>query len=565
MTQPHQITPKTQYAVTFIKQKLRRRTLSPQGPVPPVRRLAAQCGVSKSTMALAVAHAKKAGLIAPDAQSDKRIGDLDPNAAMRRAELPWKRKRVLVENEIVSGIIGTYGRLPAIKEMQSRYHICFRTMRKILQAMEMDKVIRPSGKSYVLSGLAAPKLRNEVLFITSRNYLAQASALNHQHNHIANRFETVSLSMGLILKVVEIDFYDSGGSRRAIAAIVKNKSPIGFIVDLWWDDSVNVRQAYVDLLERLTTIGKPTAILDEFGNFELPVQFSLNPLVQTFTIERQNAGERVARYCLSLGHNQLAYFSLNHYNAWSLARYAGLQAQLSRAGHKEPVDLFAGKEHSSMLLNHLALSGLPNADIERIILQGRTAAQTADLIRQWRLFKATVFRGPQSVTPEMRSLRKNLSGLGAILRYGFEDDFLARIFDAALGAAGSRSFESNIETFFAQALASSAATAWVCATDIIGFGALRFLRAHGVDVPGDISVLGFDNTPVEALEHRLTSFDFNAAAFVHQMLHFIIRPPRPRGEHHHEPVEVEGTIIERDTTGRAGAVSRALRSAHCKS
>jgi DNA-binding LacI/PurR family transcriptional regulator len=41
-------------------------------------------------------------------------------------------------------------------------------------------------------------------------------------------------------------------------------------------------------------------------------------------------------------------------------------------------------------------------------------------------------------------------------------------------------------------------TALLCSTDVLAFGALRTLRERGVDVPGEISVTGFDDVPAAA-------------------------------------------------------------------
>ena len=72
-----------------------------------------------------------------------------------------------------------------------------------------------------------------------------------------------------------------------------------------------------------------------------------------------------------------------------------------------------------------------------------------------------------------------------------------------------------------------------------------------IPVPESVSVVGFDNEPVQAFAARLTSYDFNAAGFIHRMLDFIARPPMPRGPYRHVPIEVEGIVMQRGTTAEA--------------
>lgn len=50
----------------------------------------------------------------------------------------------------------------------------------------------------------------------------------------------------------------------------------------------------------------------------------------------------------------------------------------------------------------------------------------------------------------------------------------------------------------ASALLDKGCTAIVCASDIMAFGAIRAARARGLDVPRDLSVVGFDDSPMTA-------------------------------------------------------------------
>ena len=47
-------------------------------------------------------------------------------------------------------------------------------------------------------------------------------------------------------------------------------------------------------------------------------------------------------------------------------------------------------------------------------------------------------------------------------------------------------------------------TALLCSTDVLAFGAIDALRADGLDVPGDVSVTGFDDVPA-AVQYDLTT------------------------------------------------------------
>ena len=49
-------------------------------------------------------------------------------------------------------------------------------------------------------------------------------------------------------------------------------------------------------------------------------------------------------------------------------------------------------------------------------------------------------------------------------------------------------------------------TALLCANDLMAIGALEYCKANAVDVPGDVSLVGFDDIPtVQLLTPRLTT------------------------------------------------------------
>ena len=46
----------------------------------------------------------------------------------------------------------------------------------------------------------------------------------------------------------------------------------------------------------------------------------------------------------------------------------------------------------------------------------------------------------------------------------------------------------------------------VCANDLMAFGALEYCRAHGIAVPTDLTIVGFDDVPTATLvTPRLTT------------------------------------------------------------
>ena len=107
----------------------------------------------------------------------------------------------------------------------------------------------------------------------------------------------------------------------------------------------------------------------------------------------------------------------------------------------------------------------------------------------------------------------------ALLSHKFRDQGFA----AAIKACGFEGVRSNVvfsDGFGAEAGAQAMASFWdkapftavVCTTDLVALGVYRALYEHGVRIPEDVSVVGFDNTFLsEFLAPRLTSVDIPRA------------------------------------------------------
>lgn len=97
-------------------------------------------------------------------------------------------------------------------------------------------------------------------------------------------------------------------------------------------------------------------------------------------------------------------------------------------------------------------------------------------------------------------------------------------------------------------------TAVFCGSDILAVGALNACRAHGFDVPGDISIVGFDNLEIAAFtEPPLSTLDVPAYGMGSEAANHIMLsdPDAPEIR----KVELEVRLIERGTTAKAPITS----------
>ena len=111
-------------------------------------------------------------------------------------------------------------------------------------------------------------------------------------------------------------------------------------------------------------------------------------------------------------------------------------------------------------------------------------------------------------------------------------------------------FRRVLSTEFTRALADPTITAWVAANDDVAVPALEFLRERGVNVPQQISVVGFDDS-VNALANQLTSYNINLPAILSASLRHILRTAPRQTATRAKIVRIDGTAVERAATGPA--------------
>jgi DNA-binding FadR family transcriptional regulator len=540
--------PAVRKAYDFLKGNLDRGAWQPGMALPSTRTLERIIGVSRNSILPAVARLTSEGRIHTMRRGRIRAGSESTATVLPpdHAKAVWRLKRAALEKDMLSGVFAQQGRLPSLKELQIRYGTCFVTMRKIMRSLVDDGVVRLRKRAYERIIVARHPFHRRIVFVTFATSLPRISALNQGQYRVLDLLEQECIRRELTLDIVEVDFDNSIESRKAIDGPAINAPALGYVLDLWWYQSEEFRRSHVDLIARVSALRRPLAILDEIGDFGLPAPFTTNPLIQVFRIEGKKAGARMARLLIGMGHQSIAYLSPVHEHFWSRQRLDGVLEQYAASGCEDGVAIVVDEKIEITHEHSLAVSGFSDRLIRKILGLGRSAEQANEMYRAFVRFNQT-FSPTQWNKEDIREIRNDLGIIRDLEKRKPSMKLFERVNHEVFADIGIIMALRTCTPLFERALAHREATAWICASDRIALTALTFLQNRNKAVPRDLSIVGFDNQPEEAAKHRLATFDFNAHGFVHRMLNYIARPPRPRGPYHHVPIEVEGVVMQRGT------------------
>ncbi|MBF9070193.1 LacI family DNA-binding transcriptional regulator [Streptacidiphilus fuscans] len=148
--------------------------------------------------------------------------------------------------------------------------------------------------------------------------------------------------------------------------------------------------------------------------------------------------------------------------------------------------------------------------------------------------------GPSRFVPVLRKEEGFTAALGEVL--GLSEEQSREFIQHSLFTVEGGHAAANV-------LLDKGCTAIVCGSDLMAFGAIRAARARGLTVPGDISVVGFDDSPLIAFaDPPLTTIrqpvESMGAAAVNVLLEEIGGNPAQRGEFVFQP-----ELVVRGSTG----------------
>jgi LacI family transcriptional regulator, repressor for deo operon, udp, cdd, tsx, nupC, and nupG len=140
-------------------------------------------------------------------------------------------------------------------------------------------------------------------------------------------------------------------------------------------------------------------------------------------------------------------------------------------------------------------------------------------------------------------------------------EFLARVKGPSRKLVAHTLFSMEGGQAATNRLLAQGATAVVCASDALALGAIRAARKQGLDVPGDLSVIGFDDSPLIAFtDPPLTTVRQPVLAMGHAAVSALVAEINETSASRTE-LQFHPELIVRGSTGAAPVVVQAVGDA----
>ncbi|MBD3421468.1 MAG: GntR family transcriptional regulator [Chitinivibrionales bacterium] len=490
--------------------------------LPALHRLASQAGVAPVTMLKAAAFLRERGIITGGqgrryrvaAHGKERIARVmhvletgEAGFGPLHAMAAWHVGQA-IERDIDAGVYDSAAPLPLLKELIARYDTSYYTLRKALtDLVSRGRLVRhKSGYAVAKSSVAHSGI--SITFLVLGHEKAGGLMLPPLAHQFLGALEAECSRSRLDLITVGYLVYrgtkkfELWSPREGIIDFADLDTSIGHILFVTaLDPSLGA------LLKWLASAKRPIAVIDIAGSERLPETLhGANAMINSNVIGPE-PGRGVGEYLISCGHRCIAWISPFHAAGWSHARLEGLQSLCRARGigissfvHEFPAEM-------NMFYEEKALQMARYADLRKAFQIWRKKADPGAAGALDALFSYDI---PRRILPRWR-------------------------------------WRTLLDELFEHALADRRCTAWVCANDDVAVAALDFCTKRGVKVPGRISIVGFDGT-VEALQHGITSYNFDMCAHARLALNFVLG--RRTAAADESMSRVPGLIIERSSTAR---------------
>jgi len=493
----HGKSPALRKALRFLENRANAEIESGESSGIPFSALAREAGVSTTTLW------KARRILSADHPSGTAGSDYASRSSPSQPRL-WLQTASSIQKDIITGLYQTGAMLPSHKELQSRYGVSFRTLKKALSLLLDRNLLRRRHKGYIVT-LAGEKTATggDIVVLLPRlpngliNWVLKGEELFHL-------LESMCARSGIALRT---EFYDlSADSIRLDPHVLTRKSESwatrGYVVFHSHHEA-----SLSNILQRISVFEKPTVVVSHRRDKRLLALKSKRFPLFLFPVgANRKPAETVARYLLGKGHRTVGYFSAFHKSPWSRLRYEGLRRMYAAAALTDGVRPFT-------------LERVMKTEYVFFQEEGMQRCRGADLVSFYERWKKDI---PYALSVQCDRTVHEL--VWKTIAYG--------------------EIAVQLQPFFKRADTDPSITAWVMANDLLAGMAIDYFASRSRARKPRPHLVSFDDTSL-SVNHRITSFNFNFSAMASSIITTLLRPDIMQAHYRSGYVEIDGYLVER--------------------
>jgi hypothetical protein len=444
---------------------------------------------------------------APDYRGNAAASLIIENADS--SPMRWQRLRERIEQDILNGTFSASEPIPSNKMLQSRYNVSYPTLRKALDSLVEENILQVFHRWYRIAPITVMSRTSlKIVLLAAMDTGKKQPALTVLGEEFLRTIEAECSRSRIEFQLItyeyekDIPVYADYNTKRR-CKLPADDSIAGYLFPI-----ASPYVAFKPALLEVIAAGKPVAVYDELGNTVQEPEITRHKLVKHFVSASGKApGLHYGRFLRTLGHKNIAFFSPFHGELWSQHRLEGLRqcyrpedncSCFAYTVNKKPQEYDTDKFH--------------NPDLEMI----RRACEAFE--KQFPLLS--------------HYITESVIGRAGFYRW------MAPVF-------------AGLHPLFEDAHKNRSITAWVAVNELTATLAMDFLNSTNVRIPRDLSLVSFDDTG-NSIKKRITSYNFNITAVARAMLAYVMKSDYLAVFKKPRPIIIEGMIVERATTTRAG-------------
>lgn len=483
------------------------------GLLPSISELSRRAGVSYKTMHRAVGRALTQGTIRR--RSGSRLWLADSQAVANETPVVGAHRRIasVIRDRIARGIYPPGAPLPSLKQLSHNPGGNYRTVRKAVEALcDQGYCAHHGSRYFVVEQQASPAFMRVMLIRTIRRAHGSPET-SPRRAHMLHTLQDEAYRRRLVLEEAHYDpvggrLHQLGAGPQHRATNANREQLLGVVV---WTAGFTTN-ALERLLSAVRTWGRPALLIDESWRFVSLLSTAEPPVGVVCLGDTLSEGVTVAQYLLGKGHRHIACIYPEYNTTGPNFRVEGLQSTIARAG----------PDTSFSLLHGFVTARGKRSEFRQAMRD--LARQTEPVLR--RALRAS--HGPMGVKVR-RLIDETITDLhtvsGNLVRKLLVEDLCGRI------------------------VSHGTISAIVAFNDDYALSALHYLRTRGVQVPGDMALLGFDDSE-SSYVGSISSYHYNIAEAAHDIYNFLLTAGTSRfdRERYGVPIEVRGHVVERSST-----------------